>query len=73
MEHRRRVVRPKLGSVDAIKIARHFLETIPGKKRKKCVVCAEACDVGFKGSHISTWCKDCGVGLCKGCFPKYHN
>jgi hypothetical protein len=72
-EPRTRVGRPSLGSPEARLTARHFLETIPDKKRKKCVLCAEKREVGFKGSHISTWCKDCGVGLCKACFPKYNS
>ena len=38
--------------------ARHFCETIPDKKRKMCVVCAKARDGGYKGTRITTWCRD---------------
>ncbi|CAB3980931.1 Hypothetical predicted protein [Paramuricea clavata] len=37
-EPRTRVGRPSLGSPEARLTARHFLETIPDKKRKKCVL-----------------------------------
>ena len=33
------------------------------KKRKQCKVCS---------SKVRTWCSDCQVGLCVGCFETYH-
>lgn len=72
-EPRKKVGRPSLLPPEARKTERHFLEIIPEKKRKKCAVCAEARNQGYKGTRISTWCRDCGVGLCKGnCFMQYH-
>ncbi|XP_067945031.1 piggyBac transposable element-derived protein 4-like [Watersipora subatra] len=71
-EPRKHVGRPSCSPV-ARKTARHFLEVIPDGKRKKCTVCAKPRGQGYKGSRIGTWCKDCGVGLCKGaCFNSYH-
>lgn len=72
-EPRKRVGRPSIAIPQARKTERHFLEVIPNKKRKKCSVCAQDRSQGFKGTRITTWCKDCGVGLCKGqCFINYH-
>jgi hypothetical protein len=70
---RKRAGRPSLQPPAARKTERHFLEKIPDSKRKKCVVCCQKRVDGYKGSRITTWCKDCGVGLCKGeCFIAYH-
>ena len=70
---RRKVGRPSLLPPGARKTERHFIEKIPDGKRRKCAVCRQNRSDGFKGSRITTWCKDCGVGLCKGeCFITYH-
>lgn len=70
---RKRMGRPSLLIPAARKTERHFVEKIPDGKRRKCVVCCQKRADGFKGSRITTWCKDCGVGLCKGdCFISYH-
>ncbi|XP_067943167.1 piggyBac transposable element-derived protein 4-like [Watersipora subatra] len=73
-EPRSQVGRPSIGTPVSRKTDRHFLESIPDKKRKKCEVCASnRGDGNYKGTRITTWCKDCGVGLCRGdCFKKYH-
>ena len=72
-EPRKRAGRPSLLPPAAKKTERHFLSKIPDGKRKKCVVCGQRREEGYKGSRITTWCEDCGVGLCKGeCFAKFH-
>ncbi|CAB4027540.1 THAP domain-containing 9 [Paramuricea clavata] len=45
-EPRKKVGRPSLGSPEARKLQRHFLQVIPDKKRKKCAVCAQDRDQG---------------------------
>lgn len=72
-EARKRSCRPSLGPEAARLTGRHFLETIPDKKRRKCEVCAHKEADGYKGSRIRTWCSDCGVALCmEDCFKRYH-
>ena len=55
-EPRKKVGRPSIGSPEARKVERHFLEVIPDKKRKKCAVCAQKQEQGYKGTRITTWC-----------------
>ena len=71
-EPRKKVGRPSLTIPSNLSCVRHFIENIPDKKRRKCVMCAQNRTDGFKGSRVRTWCKDCGVGLCMKCFPLYH-
>lgn len=72
-EPRKKVCMPSIGCPEVRKVERHFIQVIPEKKRKKCAVCAQDRNKGLKGTHITTWCPDCGVGLCKGeCFKTYH-
>ena len=69
-ETRRKAGRPSLGPEPARLPERHFVDDIPEKKRKKCVVCAQDRVDGYKGSRIRTWCSECCVAL--GCFKRYH-
>ena len=62
-EERKKVGQPSLGPAESRLRERHFVEATPDKKCKKCVVCAQQREEGFKRSRISTWCKDCGVAL----------
>ncbi|XP_064598470.1 piggyBac transposable element-derived protein 4-like [Liolophura sinensis] len=74
-EPHRKVGMPSIGDPLARKSARHFISKIPDGKRRKCAVCAKSrqSGLGYQGSRIGTWCKDCGVGLCRNqCFEKYH-
>lgn len=72
-EPRVRTGRPSIGPPEARKTERHFSEVIPDKKRKKCQVCAQTRDQGYKGTRVRTWCRPCGIGLCTGkCFEQYH-
>ena len=72
-ETRRKAGRPSLGPEPARLTERHFVDYIPEKKRKKCVVCAQDRADGYKGSRIRTWCSECGVALCAiSCFKRYH-
>ncbi|XP_067935863.1 E3 ubiquitin-protein ligase TRIM33-like isoform X2 [Watersipora subatra] len=74
-EPKNQMGRPSVTSPLARKTQRHFIDTIPNGKRRKCVVCAKPRHHGdgYKKTRIRTWCKDCDVGLCKGeCFRRYH-
>ena len=69
----RKAGHPSLGPESARLTERHFLDGIPEKKHKKCVVCAQDRADGYKGSRIRTWCSECGVALCAiCCFKQYH-
>ena len=61
IETRRKAGHPSLGPEPACVTERHFVDNIPEKKHKKCVICAQDIAVGYKGSRIRTWCSECGV------------
>ena len=68
-ETRRMAGHPILGPEPARLTERHFVDDIPEKKHKKCVVCAQNRADGYKDSRIRTWCSECGVALCAiGCY-----
>ena len=73
-ETRRKAGHPSLGSEPAPRLTeRPFVDDIPEKKHKKCVVCAQDRADGYKGSRIRTCCGECGLALCAiCCFKRYH-
>ena len=72
-ETRRKACHPSLGPDPAHLTELNFVDDIPEKKYKKCVVCAQDRAEGYKGSRIRTWCSEYDVALCAiRCFKRYH-
>lgn len=58
-------------------ILRHHLEYLPPSatrniSQRLCHVCQHTERRGKQKKKVSTWCKECGVALCIGCFTEYH-
>ena len=72
-ETRRKAGHPSLGPEPARQTVRPFVDDIPEKKRKKCIVCDQERAHGYKDSRMRTWCSECVVALgAIGFFKRYH-
>ncbi|XP_042234903.1 piggyBac transposable element-derived protein 4-like [Homarus americanus] len=58
-------------------VARHYLDDLPSdpsgrKVQRRCYVCKNTTKRPSKRKDVTTWCRECDVGLCKLCFVEYH-